>query len=118
MENTKMLKTYYDEDTYVLIDREKCERLEKEIENLIIENKLSLLKSRALLYKVYSNLMKRPLKSDKTPLPRPDLIGRSVDKYLKPKWYYKINLPFIGGSIGLILGFLFGKTILTTLLQI
>ena len=61
MENTKMLKTYYDEDTYVLIDKEKCERLEKEIENLLVENKLSLLKSRALLYQVYSNLMKRPL---------------------------------------------------------
>ena len=61
MENKKMLHTYYDEGTYVLIDKEKCERLEKEIENLLIENKLSLLKSRSLLYKVYSNLMKRPL---------------------------------------------------------
>ena len=117
MENTKMLKTYYDEDTYVLIDKEKCERMEKEIENILVENKLSLLESRALLYMVYSNLMKRPLKSDKAPLPRPDLIGKDSDKYFE-KWYYKINLPLIGGSIGLILGFLFGKTILPMLLQV
>ena len=61
MENKKMLHTYYNEDTYVLIDREKCERLEKAIENLLVEKELSLLKCRALLYEVYSNLMKRPL---------------------------------------------------------
>lgn len=54
MENKKMLHTYYDEDTYVLIDKEKCEKLEKEIENLLVENKLSLLKSRALLYQVFT----------------------------------------------------------------
>ena len=118
MENTKTLHTYYDEDTYVLIDKEKCERLEKEIENLLVENKLSLLESHALLHQVYSNLMKKPLKSTKTPLPHPDLIGRSFCEYPKKKWYYKINLPLIGGIFGLVFGYWFGKIILPILLQI